>query len=154
MIVYYVSNKEKPENPEGVRFFTDYGSAKEYSLESHKSIYQFNVNEKCDTDSFGMDTQMVFLKDRETGELKFFVSGRWLEVHEILNIPFYYDLEDRSDRFVSMSLRYFNSHYRIVPVESDVVAVQVPVLSVNMKNQNDTVLDSKVLSELFGGVDL
>ena len=111
MIVYYIADKEKPSNKNGVRFFLSHNLAMAAAQESRQGVYQFEVNDKCDTESFGLDTIMVFKKD-EAG-LRFIASGNWLEIHEILNLPFYKDFEENSSYF-TMSLKYFNTHYNVV----------------------------------------
>jgi len=113
MIVYYIADDEHPETHEGVKFYLDHASAQDAALMERKMVFSFEVNDKCDTNSFGMDTIMVFRKDHDSNELKFLASGKWLEIHDILNIPFYYDFEKRSNVYVSMSLKYFNAHYFI-----------------------------------------
>ena len=57
---------------------------------------------------------MVFKHDVETGELRFMASGLWVEVHDLLGIPFYKDFEFHSKSLVAMSLRYFNENYSVV----------------------------------------
>ena len=162
MIVYYVANEEKPKDVSSVKFFTDHSSAHVTASEIHAKVFQFEVNDKCDTNTFGMDTQMLFTKDFSTGELTFIASGRWVEIHELMNIPFYYDFESRAKNFVSMSLRYFKSHYCIqprkdisneksqkIPVVQKQQSVKIPVKEVNREKDNNFVADD-VISELFG----
>lgn len=146
MTVYYLADTEKPKNVENIKFYTDHASALSASLESRTSVFSFDVNDKCDTSSFGLDTIMVFMKNIETGELKFLASGRWLELHELLNIPFYYDFEKNSSRFVSMSLQYFNKNYQVIP-RPEPEYIEVEESSEN--NLSVSGIDENVLEELF-----
>jgi hypothetical protein len=162
MIVYYVADEEKPKDASGVQFFTNHSTALEYASDVRKSLYEFEVNDKCDTNTFGMDTQMLFTKDFSTGELTFIASGRWVEIHELMNIPFYYDFEFRAKNFVSMSLRYFKSHYCIqprkdvsnersqeIPAVQKQQSVKIPVKEVKQEKDNNFVADD-VISDMFG----
>ena len=171
MIVYYVADKEKPDKADNVKFFTDHSSALASAQESRGSVYQFEVNDKCETNSFGMDTIMIFNKDTETGELKFMGSGRWVELHEIMNMPFYKDFESPSGRIVSMSLSYFNAHYKVVgrksegagfdalntsvkrPRKKRDINIQAEQLKPKIRQEtgSDGGIDADVLDELFGG---
>jgi len=161
VIVYYIANDEKPKNAIGVRFFLDSSTARDAAFESHMSVYQFEVNDKCVSDNFGMDTIMVFKNDPEYG-LKFVASGRWVEVHNVLGVPFYYDFEKRSPSYVTMSLHYFLEHYRVVPSEgqnghlAEKPTVSVPDTKKAPKKAPDKpqepldAVDELVLDELFG----
>ena len=170
MIVYYVADKEKPDKADNVKFFTDHSSALVSAQESRGSVYQFEVNEKCETNSFGMDTIMIFNKDIETGELKFMGSGRWVELHEIMNMPFYKDFENPSGKVVSMSLSYFNTHYRVVHKFEEIaldkpdmpvkrprkkrdtnIQVEQKKPEIRQETGSDGGIDADVLDELFGG---
>lgn len=162
MTVYYVAHTQDPKDLENVKFFTDHASAVSAASEMRgSSVYTFHVNEKCDTNLFGMDTQMLFNKDPESGELRFLASGRWVELHEIMNTPFYCDFEDRGKNFVSMSLKYFLEHYKVVdrkkekakPVvkqEKDKIDTNVEVKRTEEKV--GSVIDTDLIAELFGGV--
>lgn len=145
MTVYYVADEEKPKSTGNVRFFTDHASALSYASETRCSVFKFEVNDKCETDSFGLDTIMVFTKN-DNGELKFMASGRWLEIHDIMNIPFYYDFEARGDKLVSMSQRYFLQHYTIKQKTKSAVSSDNKSGS---ENKSEISLD--VIDTLFGG---
>lgn len=172
MIVYYIADDEHPETHDGVKFYLDHASAQDAALMERKMVFSFEVNDKCDTNSFGMDTLMLFRKDLDTGELKFLCSGRWTEIHEIMNIPFYLDFEKRSKVYVSMSLKWFNEHYAIIERAQDVpVVVQVeperrkrkqveksvpvkeePILSQNeVVSEDPETTDQDIINMLFGG---
>jgi hypothetical protein len=118
-----------------------------------------------------MDTIMIFNKDSDTGELKFMGSGRWVELHEIMNTPFYKDFESPSGRIVSMSLSYFNAHYKVAERKSAGAVLDTPITPVKQVRQkkdtnirteqkrpeirqetgSDGGIDTNVLDELFGG---
>ena len=168
MTVYYIANEEKPKNTIGVRFFLDASSARDAAFESHFSVYHFEVNDKCVSDNFGMETILVFKNDPDYG-LKFLASGRWIEVHTVLGVPFYYDFEKRSPSYVTMSLHYFLEHYRVIPYTQQAsVAPKQSVLSQTVKPVTETkqadlepsdapqepvdAIDELVLDELFGSV--
>ena len=118
MIVYYVATEEKPQDLSKLKFYMDANEARDATLHGPGYVYEFEVNDKCDTQSFDMDTIMLFRKDKSTGELSFCASGTWIQLHEIMNLPFTYDFESKSSVFVAMSLRYFNATYRITRKEA------------------------------------
>ena len=134
-----MATEEKPKELSGLKFYMDANEARDATLHGPGYVYQFEVDDKCDTQSFDMDTIMLFRKDKTTGELSFFASGTWLDLHEIVNIPFYYDFESRSSVFVEMSLKYFNEHYKItskaVQVKPELVKKQVTDGMLKIQNE-------------------
>lgn len=179
MIVYYIAPDEKPKNTNGVRFFSEHSVAHAAASEARYGVYQFEVNDKCDSDNFGLDTILVFKKEQD-GSLKFIASGQWLDIHEVLNIPFYYDFEKPGSSYVSMSLKYFNLHYTVTerkegvsvapeqskpkqvekpmpvpkkaPVSQNKVPEKAPVVQEKKEEKKDVKqADEDVLAMLFGG---
>ena len=174
MIVYYTASEEKPENPIGVKFYNNQEAAKSAASEDRLKVFSFEVNDKLKARNFGMDTILVFRRDLETKELKFMASGNWLEVHKLLNVPFYYAFESRSKVYVAMTLNYFNSHYLIVQNENAVseseddadddlaeTIIVEPIVTTPKQEQPknekpvetepvNNEIDADVLSELFG----
>ena len=157
MIVYYIADEEHPEKTDGVKFYLDHSSAQDAALLERKLVFSFEVNDKCDTNSFGMDTIMLFRKDHDSKDLKFLASGKWLELHEIMNIPFYYDFEKRSSVYVSMSLKYFNAHYFIGELKQNVaqpVQEQVKMAPEKQKKLKQEKSTPETVTEPVGQSDI
>lgn len=151
MTVYYVATTECPSSAKGVRFYTDALQAKNDADENRQSVYQFQVNTKCNEADFDHETIMVFKHDPETGDLKFMASGLWVEVHEILGIPFYKDFEFHSKSLVAMSLRYFNENYSVVSNNDKKKQSKQKPVEQNVPVEEPEI--EAVVDELFGAPD-
>ena len=143
MIAYYTARTEKPESIEGVKLFQDHGAAIDYISQHGNralSVYQFNVDDRCESNNFTMET-MVLLRTNADGSITFIGSGNWFELHEMFNIPFYYDFSARMKNHFNVSLSYFHNHFLIKEVskslhKSEQSEIQEPV-------------DEDIISELF-----
>ena len=115
MIAYYTARTEKPSKTDDVKLFLDHGAAMSYVAQDGNrglNIYQFNVDDRCDSANFSMET-ILLLRENSDGTISFIASGNWVELHELMGIPFYVDFHDRMKSHFNVSHSYFRKHYQI-----------------------------------------